>query len=127
MCSALIFPWLLLSPQWFTLKDTESGRVHFRLEWLSLLPSTDHLEQVEVTQRTFSFFYPPARSQSNVSAVFSQILKRNESITSEAGDPPSSAILVVYVDKAEELPVSHVSTHRAHTRVPLSVVFCGCG
>lgn len=70
MCSALIFPWLLLSPQWFTLKDTESGRVHFRLEWLSLLPSTDHLEQVAVTQRTFSFFYSAARSQSNVSAVF---------------------------------------------------------
>uniref|UniRef100_H3C487 Extended synaptotagmin 1 n=1 Tax=Tetraodon nigroviridis TaxID=99883 RepID=H3C487_TETNG len=63
--------------EWFTLKDTESGRVHFRLEWLSLLPGTDHLEQ---------------------------ILKRNESITSKAGDPPSSAILVVYVDKAEELP-----------------------
>lgn len=42
-----------------------------------------------------------------------QILKRNESIASKAGDPPSSAILVVYVDKAEELPVSHPSTRRA--------------
>ncbi|XP_011612041.2 extended synaptotagmin-1 [Takifugu rubripes] len=63
---------------WFALKDTESGRVHFRLEWLSLLPSTERLEQV---------------------------LKRNESITSNAGDPPSSAILVVYLDKAEELPM----------------------
>ncbi|XP_041808275.1 extended synaptotagmin-1 [Chelmon rostratus] len=63
---------------WFTLKDTPSGRVHFRLEWLSLLPSTDRLEQ---------------------------ILKRNESLTSKAGDPPSSAILVVYLDKAEALPM----------------------
>ncbi|KAM9860032.1 extended synaptotagmin-1 [Aulostomus maculatus] len=63
---------------WFTLKDTPSGRVHFRLEWLALLPTTDRLEQ---------------------------ILKRNESVTSKAADPPSSAILVVYLDKAEALPM----------------------
>uniref|UniRef100_A0A8C5NCA9 Extended synaptotagmin-1-like n=1 Tax=Gouania willdenowi TaxID=441366 RepID=A0A8C5NCA9_GOUWI len=63
---------------WFTLKDTPSGRVHIRLEWLALLPNTDRLDQ---------------------------ILKRNESVTSKAGDPPSSAILVVYLDKAEALPM----------------------
>lgn len=63
---------------WFNLKDTPSGRVHFRLEWLALLPSTDQLEQ---------------------------ILKRNESVTSKTADPPSSAILVVYLDKAEALPM----------------------
>ncbi|XP_068450456.1 extended synaptotagmin-1 isoform X2 [Clinocottus analis] len=63
---------------WFTLKDTPSGRVHFRLEWLALLPVTDQLEQ---------------------------ILKRNESVTSKTADPPSSAILVVYLDKAEALPM----------------------
>ncbi|XP_030585516.1 extended synaptotagmin-1-like [Archocentrus centrarchus] len=63
---------------WFTLKDTDSGQVHFRLEWLALLPSSDQLEQV---------------------------LKRNESVTSKNADPPSSAILVVYLDKAEALPM----------------------
>lgn len=63
---------------WLTLKETTSGRVHFRLEWLALLPSTDRLEQV---------------------------LKRNESVTSKTADPPSSAILVVYLDKAEALPM----------------------
>ncbi|XP_042355860.1 extended synaptotagmin-1 [Plectropomus leopardus] len=63
---------------WFTLKETPSGRIHFRLEWLALLPSTDRLEQ---------------------------ILKRNESVTSKNADPPSSAILVVYLDKAEALPM----------------------
>ncbi|KAM6947937.1 extended synaptotagmin-1 [Lycodopsis pacificus] len=63
---------------WFTLKETPSGRVHFKLEWLALLPSTDRLEQ---------------------------ILKRNESIASKTADPPSSAILVVYLDKAEALPM----------------------
>uniref|UniRef100_A0A8D3D7I5 C2 domain-containing protein n=1 Tax=Scophthalmus maximus TaxID=52904 RepID=A0A8D3D7I5_SCOMX len=57
---------------------TPSGRVHFRLEWLTLLPSSDRLEQ---------------------------ILKRNESVTSKIADPPSSAILVVYLDKAEALPM----------------------
>ncbi|KAK5872293.1 hypothetical protein PBY51_013008 [Eleginops maclovinus] len=63
---------------WFTLKEITSGRVHFRLEWLSLLPSTDRLEEV---------------------------LKKNESVISKTADPPSSAILVVYLDKAEALPM----------------------
>nr|XP_061814160.1 extended synaptotagmin-1-like [Nerophis lumbriciformis] len=63
---------------WFTLKDTPSGRVHLKLEWLALMPTTDRLEQ---------------------------ILKRNESVTSKTADPPSSAILVVYLDKAEALPM----------------------
>nr|XP_057911715.1 extended synaptotagmin-1 isoform X1 [Doryrhamphus excisus] len=64
--------------EWFPLKDTPSGRVHLRLEWLSLMSTTDRLEQ---------------------------ILKRNESVTSKTADPPSTAILVVYLDKAEALPM----------------------
>ncbi|MEQ2262801.1 hypothetical protein XENORESO_021694, partial [Xenotaenia resolanae] len=63
---------------WFTLKDTSSGRVHFRLEWLALQPNTEQLEQV---------------------------LKRNESISSKNSNSPSSAILVLYLDKAEALPM----------------------
>ncbi|XP_026202787.1 extended synaptotagmin-1 [Anabas testudineus] len=63
---------------WFTLKETDSGRVHFRLEWLALQPSTNRLEQ---------------------------ILKSNENVTSKNANPPSSAILVVYLDKAEALPM----------------------
>uniref|UniRef100_A0A4W6FE11 Extended synaptotagmin-like protein 1b n=1 Tax=Lates calcarifer TaxID=8187 RepID=A0A4W6FE11_LATCA len=63
---------------WFPLKDTPSGRVHFKLEWLALLPSADRLEQS---------------------------LKRNESVICKTSDPPSSAILVVYLDKAEALPM----------------------
>ncbi|XP_037346084.2 extended synaptotagmin-1 [Pungitius pungitius] len=63
---------------WFNLKETPTGRVHFRLEWLALLPGTDRLEQM---------------------------LKRNESVTSKTADPPSSAILVIYLDKAEALPM----------------------
>ncbi|XP_062271705.1 extended synaptotagmin-1 [Scomber scombrus] len=63
---------------WFTLKDTQSGRAHLKLEWLALLQSTDRLEH---------------------------IIKRNESVTSKNADLPSSAILVVYLDKAEALPM----------------------
>ncbi|XP_064161182.1 extended synaptotagmin-1 isoform X11 [Anguilla rostrata] len=66
--------------EWFTLKDVRSGRVHLRLEWLTLLPTTDQLDQV---------------------------LERNKSINfpSKTADPPSSAILAVYLDRAEELPM----------------------
>ncbi|KAM4613572.1 extended synaptotagmin-1 [Polymixia lowei] len=64
---------------WLTLKDTSSGRVHLKLEWLALLPSTDRLEQS---------------------------LQRNESVTSKTANPPSSAMLVVYLDKAEALPMN---------------------
>ncbi|XP_077583069.1 extended synaptotagmin-1-like [Stigmatopora nigra] len=77
---------------WFPLKDTPSGRVHLRLEWLALMPTTDRLEQ---------------------------ILKRNESVTSKTADPPSSAILVVYLDKAEALPMK--GTKQPNPMVQLSV------
>ncbi|KAM6981454.1 extended synaptotagmin-1 [Aplochiton taeniatus] len=70
----------IMVDEWFTLKDAPSGRVHLRLEWLSLLPSTERLEQV---------------------------LQRNESVvvSSKTTDPPSAAILAVYLDKAEALPM----------------------
>lgn len=35
-----------------------------------------------------------------------KVLKRNETILSNIADHPSSAILTVYLDKAEALPVS---------------------
>lgn len=38
-----------------------------------------------------------------------QIIQKNQSVTSKTADPPSSAILVVYLDKAEALPVSQIS------------------
>uniref|UniRef100_A0A8C7WT82 Extended synaptotagmin-like protein 1b n=1 Tax=Oryzias sinensis TaxID=183150 RepID=A0A8C7WT82_9TELE len=45
-----------LEVEWFTLKESSSGRIHFKLEWLSLLPNTDKLEQVEASN--FRFFFP---------------------------------------------------------------------
>uniref|UniRef100_A0A671SQU8 Extended synaptotagmin-1-like n=1 Tax=Sinocyclocheilus anshuiensis TaxID=1608454 RepID=A0A671SQU8_9TELE len=64
--------------EWFTLKDTPTGRVHLRLEWLTLETDTERLEEV---------------------------LKRNESVVSKTAKPPSAAILAVYLDKAEALPM----------------------
>ncbi|KAL6458531.1 hypothetical protein MHYP_G00337610 [Metynnis hypsauchen] len=64
--------------EWFTLKDTDTGRVHLKLEWLTLEDNTERLNQV---------------------------LKRNESVLSKTTDPPSAAILAVYLDKAEALPM----------------------
>ncbi|XP_051996700.1 extended synaptotagmin-1-like [Xyrauchen texanus] len=64
--------------EWFTLKDTHTGRVHLRLEWLTLEANTERLEEV---------------------------LRRNETVVSKTADPPSAAILAVYLDKAEALPM----------------------
>lgn len=40
-----VIPHFLLSLQWFPLQGGQ-GQVHLRLEWLSLLPSAEKLEQV---------------------------------------------------------------------------------
>uniref|UniRef100_A0A671KAW1 Extended synaptotagmin-1-like n=1 Tax=Sinocyclocheilus anshuiensis TaxID=1608454 RepID=A0A671KAW1_9TELE len=44
--------------EWFTLKDTRTGRVHLRLEWLTLEADTERLE--EVTPISCSWFAPPS-------------------------------------------------------------------
>ncbi|KTG34811.1 hypothetical protein cypCar_00003808 [Cyprinus carpio] len=65
--------------RWYTLKDTQSGQVHLKLEWLSMLPSAERLNEV---------------------------LERNKNITiyGKTADPPSAAILNVYLDRAQDLP-----------------------
>uniref|UniRef100_A0A8C1EVK7 Extended synaptotagmin-like protein 1a n=1 Tax=Cyprinus carpio carpio TaxID=630221 RepID=A0A8C1EVK7_CYPCA len=68
-----------LELEWYTLKDTQSGQVHLKLEWLSMLPSAERLNEV---------------------------LERNKNITiyGKTADPPSAAILNVYLDRAQDLP-----------------------
>ncbi|XP_073692700.1 extended synaptotagmin-2-A-like [Garra rufa] len=58
--------------EWFDLEDVTSGRLHLKLEWLSLYPSAEKLDQVLWSIRT------------------------NENL--------SSALLVVYLDSASNLP-----------------------
>ncbi|XP_048856220.1 extended synaptotagmin-1 isoform X10 [Brienomyrus brachyistius] len=64
--------------EWFPLKDIDTGRLHLKMEWLSLLPSSDKLEQV---------------------------IERNKTVAVKASSRPSAAILAVYLDRAEELPM----------------------
>ncbi|TRY55276.1 hypothetical protein DNTS_015755 [Danionella cerebrum] len=64
--------------EWFNLKEAQTGRIHLRLEWLTLEAHTQRLEEV---------------------------VKRNESVLSKTAEPPSAAILTVYLDKAEALPM----------------------
>ncbi|XP_057685550.1 extended synaptotagmin-1 [Corythoichthys intestinalis] len=63
---------------WFNLRDVPSGSVHLRLEWLSLLSSADRLTEV---------------------------IQRNQNLTSKTADPPSAAILAIYLDQAQDLPM----------------------
>ncbi|XP_029450595.1 extended synaptotagmin-1 isoform X2 [Rhinatrema bivittatum] len=63
---------------WFPLQDVKRGSVHLRLEWLSLLASSSKLEQ---------------------------IIQMNKEISSKSQEEPSAAILVVYLDKAQDLPL----------------------
>uniref|UniRef100_A0A674EKW6 Extended synaptotagmin 1 n=1 Tax=Salmo trutta TaxID=8032 RepID=A0A674EKW6_SALTR len=60
------------------LKDVPSGSVHLRLEWLSLLSSAERLNEV---------------------------IQRNQNMTCKTTDPPSAAILAVYLDRAQDLPM----------------------
>ncbi|XP_060988328.1 extended synaptotagmin-1 isoform X2 [Dama dama] len=62
--------------EWFPLQGGQ-GQVHLRLEWLSLLPDVEKLEQ---------------------------ILQWNRGVSSRP-EPPSAAILVVYLDRAQDLPL----------------------
>uniref|UniRef100_A0A8C9C644 Extended synaptotagmin-1 n=1 Tax=Phocoena sinus TaxID=42100 RepID=A0A8C9C644_PHOSS len=62
--------------EWFPLQSGQ-GQVHLRLEWLSLLPDAEKLEQV---------------------------LQWNRGVSSQP-EPPSAAILVVYLDRAQDLPL----------------------
>nr|XP_045222457.1 extended synaptotagmin-1 isoform X4 [Macaca fascicularis] len=61
---------------WFPLQGGQ-GQVHLRLEWLSLLSDAEKLEQV---------------------------LQWNRGVSSRP-EPPSAAILVVYLDRAQDLPM----------------------
>ncbi|XP_047404993.1 extended synaptotagmin-1 isoform X2 [Sciurus carolinensis] len=65
---------------WFPLQGGQ-GQVHLRLEWLSLLPDAEKLEQV---------------------------LQWNQGVSSRP-DPPSAAILVVYLDRAQDLPLKKMN------------------
>ncbi|KAG8585763.1 hypothetical protein GDO81_005144 [Engystomops pustulosus] len=79
--------------KWFQLANTKSGKLHLRLEWLKLLPNTSQLEQV---------------------------MKMNKEITMKTSQEPSAAILIIYLDRADELPLKK-SGYQPNPMVQLSI------
>uniref|UniRef100_A0A3B5AN77 Extended synaptotagmin-like protein 1a n=1 Tax=Stegastes partitus TaxID=144197 RepID=A0A3B5AN77_9TELE len=78
---------------WFNLRDVPSGSVHLRLEWLSLLSSADRLSEVRLQQ----------------------------SAECKTAEPPSAAILAVYLDQAHELPVRSKGNKDPSPMVQISI------
>uniref|UniRef100_A0A4W5L5U8 Extended synaptotagmin 2 n=1 Tax=Hucho hucho TaxID=62062 RepID=A0A4W5L5U8_9TELE len=64
--------------EWFDLEEVSTGKLHMKLEWLSLLSTPDKMDQV---------------------------LRSVRADRSLANDGLSSALLVVYLDSAKNLPV----------------------
>uniref|UniRef100_A0A8C6X4W1 Extended synaptotagmin 2 n=1 Tax=Naja naja TaxID=35670 RepID=A0A8C6X4W1_NAJNA len=66
-----------LSLQWFTLDEVSKGKLHLKLEWLTLKPTVENLDQV---------------------------LKSIRADKDQANDGLSSALLILYLDSARNLP-----------------------
>ncbi|XP_055520539.1 extended synaptotagmin-2 isoform X1 [Leucoraja erinacea] len=66
-----------LIDQWFELDEANRGKLHLKLEWLSLLPNTDLLSQAMASTRA---------------------------LQGTANDGLSSALLIIYLDCANNLP-----------------------
>uniref|UniRef100_A0A8C8MN30 Extended synaptotagmin 2 n=1 Tax=Oncorhynchus tshawytscha TaxID=74940 RepID=A0A8C8MN30_ONCTS len=71
--------------EWFVLEEGDTGKLHLKLEWLSLLPTRENLDQV---------------------------LTSNKVDKGQANADLSSALLVVFLDSARSLPVSHSTCER---------------
>ncbi|KAJ0059777.1 hypothetical protein NL108_011263, partial [Boleophthalmus pectinirostris] len=86
--------------EWFDLEEAPTGKLHLKLEWLSLLNTPEKLDQV-VPQIAF-----PCKIKlfSNVFGFFWQVLRSVRADSSLANDGLSSALLVVYLDSAKNLP-----------------------
>ncbi|XP_034984744.2 extended synaptotagmin-2 isoform X3 [Zootoca vivipara] len=63
--------------EWFTLDEVSKGRLHLKLEWLTLMPTAENLDQV---------------------------LKSIRADKDQANDGLSSALLILYLDSARNLP-----------------------
>lgn len=102
-----------LAQQWFDLEETSTGKLHLKLEWLSLLSTPEKLEQVRRRHRrcantTRRSSWPP-RMRIPPGLLLppspTQVLRSVRADRSLANDGLSSALLVVYLDSAQNLPV----------------------
>ncbi|KAM6907963.1 extended synaptotagmin-2 isoform 2-T3 [Lycodopsis pacificus] len=80
--------------EWFDLEETPTGKLHLKLEWLSLLSTPEKLDQV---------------------------LRSVRADRSLANDGLSSALLVVYLDSAKNLPSAKKSSSEPSPYVQLTV------
>ncbi|XP_023281960.1 extended synaptotagmin-2-like isoform X2 [Seriola lalandi dorsalis] len=86
--------------EWFVLDDVASGKLHLKLEWLSLLPTPEKLDQALMS------------------------IKANRG---QANDGLSSALLVVFLDSARNLPSvfeGNLGTGYLKERRAAGLVFC---
>ncbi|XP_067871095.1 extended synaptotagmin-2-like isoform X2 [Heterodontus francisci] len=80
--------------QWFDLDEVSKGKLHLKLEWLSLLPAADRLPQA---------------------------MASTKAIKGTANDGLSSALLIVYLDSARNLPFGRKMNSEPNPFVQLSV------
>ncbi|XP_055520548.1 extended synaptotagmin-2 isoform X2 [Leucoraja erinacea] len=83
-----------LIDQWFELDEANRGKLHLKLEWLSLLPNTDLLSQAMASTRA---------------------------LQGTANDGLSSALLIIYLDCANNLPFGKKMNSEPNPLVQLSV------
>uniref|UniRef100_A0A673AWE3 Extended synaptotagmin-like protein 2b n=1 Tax=Sphaeramia orbicularis TaxID=375764 RepID=A0A673AWE3_9TELE len=80
--------------EWFDLEEAPTGKLHLKLEWLSLLKTPEKLDQV---------------------------MRSVRADTSLANDGLSSALLVVYLDSAKNLPSAKKSSSEPSPYVQFTV------
>ncbi|XP_078234648.1 extended synaptotagmin-2 isoform X6 [Pogona vitticeps] len=80
--------------EWFTLDEVSKGRLHLKLEWLTLMPTIENLDQV---------------------------LKSIRADKDQADDGLSSALLILYLDSARNLPSGKKMNSNPNPHVLLTV------
>ncbi|CAH2282066.1 extended synaptotagmin-2 isoform X1 [Pelobates cultripes] len=86
--------------EWFTLDDATTGKLHLKLEWLSPLSTTEHLDEVLTSIRADK---------------------------DQADDGLSSALLILYLDSARNLPSiyeGHMGFGNLKARKASGLIFC---
>ncbi|XP_041751950.1 extended synaptotagmin-2-B isoform X3 [Coregonus clupeaformis] len=86
--------------EWFVMEEVNTGKLHLKLEWLSLLPTPEKLDQV---------------------------LTSIKADKGQANDGLSSALLVVYLDSARNLPSvfeGNLGSGHLKERRASGLVFC---
>ncbi|KAM6168948.1 extended synaptotagmin-2 isoform 2-T2 [Erethizon dorsatum] len=83
-----------LLDEWFTLDEVPRGKLHLKLEWLSLLPDASHLDKVLTDIRADK---------------------------DQANDGLSSALLILYLDSARNLPSGKKINSNPNPLVHMSV------